>query len=102
MSYLSDWAEQVINRDRNCVVCGSKKNLEAHHVFKVNMYDDAYLDLNNGITLCHSCHEKYHSRYGLDCNINNLLNFKTTYFNEVLLYLGKEFYHNAFLCLVYF
>lgn len=77
MSYLSDWAEQVINRDRNCVVCGSKKNLEAHHVFKVNMYDDAYLDLNNGITLCHSCHEKYHSRYGLDCNIKNLLNFKS-------------------------
>ena len=77
MSYLSDWAEQVINRDRICAICGSNQNLEAHHIFKVNMYDDAYLDLNNGITLCHSCHEKYHSKYGLDCNIKNLLNLKS-------------------------
>ena len=77
MSYLSDWAEQVINRDRNCAICGSNQNLEAHHIFKVNMYDDAYLDLNNGITLCHSCHEKYHSKYGLDCNIKNLLTLKS-------------------------
>lgn len=77
MSYLSDWAEQVINRDRNCAICGSNQNLEAHHIFKVNMYDDAYLDLNNGITLCHSCHEKYHSKYGLDWNIKNLLNLKS-------------------------
>lgn len=76
MSYLSDWAEKVINRDRNCVICGSKQNMEAHHVFKVNEYDDAYLDLNNGITLCHKCHDKYHGKYGLDCNIKNLLNFK--------------------------
>lgn len=42
----------------------------------MNEYDDAYLDLNNGITLCHKCHDKYHSKYGLDCNIKNLLNFK--------------------------
>lgn len=80
MSYLSDWAEKVINRDRNCVICGSKQNLEAHHVFKVNEYEDTYLDLNNGIALCHRCHNKYHQKYGLDCNIKNLLNFK----NEII------------------
>ena len=77
MSYLSDWAEQVINRDGKCVICDSKQNLESHHLFKVNKYDDAYLDLNNGITLCQSCHEKYHDKYGLDCNIKNLLEFKS-------------------------
>ena len=73
---LSDWAEQVIKRDSNCVLCGSKQNLEAHHIFKVNEFDDAYLDLNNGITLCKSCHKKYHDKYGLDCNIKNLLEIK--------------------------
>ena len=76
MTYLSDWAEHVIKRDRNCVICGSKQNLEAHHVYKVHEYDDAYLDLNNGITLCHGCHKKYHNKYGLDCNIKNLLDLK--------------------------
>ena len=80
MSYLSDWAEKVKNRDRNCVLCGSKQNLEAHHIFKLNEYDDAYLDLNNRIKLCHSCHKKYHRKYGIDCNIKNLLNIK----NEIV------------------
>lgn len=76
MSYLSDWAEQVIKRDRNCILCGSKQNLEAHHIFKVNEFDEAYLDLNNGITLCKNCHNKYHDKYGHDCNIKNLLEIK--------------------------
>ena len=76
MSYLSDWAEKVMHRDSKCVICGSKNSLEAHHVFKVNKYDDAYLDINNGITLCKGCHEMYHERYGLDCNLKNLLDLK--------------------------
>ena len=83
MSYLSDWAEQVINRDGKCVICDSKHNLESHHIFKVNKYDDTYLDLNNGITLCQSCHEKYHDKYGLDCTIKNLLEFKSEINNPV-------------------
>ena len=81
MSYLSDWAEQVINRDSKCVLCGSKQNLEAHHIFKVHEFDDAYLDLNNGITLCRKCHRKFHDTYGLDCNIKNLLDFKIEVMN---------------------
>ena len=44
--------------------------------FKVNNYDTYYLDLNNRITLCKSCHAKYHEKYGLNCNIKNLLEFK--------------------------
>ena len=76
MSYLSDWAEQVKIRDKNCVICGSKQNLDAHHIFKVNKYDDAYLDLNNGVALCEKCHNRYHNKYGLDCSIKNLLELK--------------------------
>lgn len=81
MSYLSDWAEKVINRDTHCVLCGSRQNLEAHHVFKVNMYDDAYLDINNGVTLCRKCHSLYHEKYGLDCNLKNLLELKYDVYN---------------------
>ena len=91
MSYLSDWAEQVINRDNNCVLCGSKHDLEAHHVFKVNEYDDAYLDLNNGITLCNKCHLLYHEKYGLNCSLKNLLEFKSDVFNPSLAKLKKKY-----------
>ena len=80
MTYLSDWAEQVINRDHNCAICGSYQNLQSHHIFKVNNYDDAYLDLNNGITMCSKCHALYHERYGLDCNLKNLLELKSEVF----------------------
>ncbi|MBO4516044.1 HNH endonuclease [bacterium] len=91
MSYLSDWAEQVIKRDRNCVICGSKQDLEAHHIFKVNNYDDAYLDLNNGIALCRKCHLNFHETYGLDCNIKNLLEFKENASNQSYSKLKKKY-----------
>ena len=91
MTYLSDWAEKVINRDINCVICGSKQNLEAHHIFKVHNYDDFYLDMNNGITLCSNCHLKYHEKYGLECNIKNLLELKNDIDNPLFGKLKKKY-----------
>ena len=91
MTYLFDWAEQVINRDHNCAICGSYQNLEAHHIFKVNNYDDAYLDLNNGITLCNKCHSLYHKNYGLDCNLKNLLELKSEVFYPTFGKLKKKY-----------
>ena len=76
MSKINDWANNVIDRDCKCVICNSKKNLEAHHVFKVNPEDKIYYDINNGVTLCKECHDKYHESYGLNCNIKNLLELK--------------------------
>lgn len=76
MTYLGDWVEKVIERDNKCVICGTRQNLEVHHVFKVNNYDDAYLDINNGITLCKSCHDNYHDKFGANCSIKNLLSLK--------------------------
>ena len=93
MSYLSDWAEKVIHRDNKCVICGSKHNLEAHHVFKVNQYDDAYLDLNNGITLCNDCHALYHKVYGIDCNLKNLLDLKNDRVNPSCAKLKVKYHH---------
>ena len=39
MTIISDWAETVIERDKKCVIYGTRQNLEAHHVFKVNTYE---------------------------------------------------------------
>ena len=56
------WAMKVKERDGyKCQECGSKKNLEAHHIipWAECTYEQKY-DLNNGITLCRSCHDKVH------------------------------------------
>ena len=76
MNKIDEWAEFIIERDEKCVVCKTKKDLEAHHVFHVNPKDKIYYDINNGVTLCNDCHNKYHEKYGVECSIKNLLELK--------------------------
>lgn len=73
MTNISDWATEIKNRDGRCVICKTKQDLEAHHVFHVNPHDKIYYATNNGVALCKSCHDKYHQKFGVDCSIKNLL-----------------------------
>lgn len=53
------WRNAVFTRDfYKCVKCGSKNNLEAHHVKEQCNYPALRFDINNGLTLCHTCHKK--------------------------------------------
>jgi transposase len=67
------WRKQVLDRDNNsCVVCGSKEHLNADHIksfaetIKENKITEKQQavdcmelwDINNGRTLCESCHKK--------------------------------------------
>ncbi|MDY6862929.1 MAG: HNH endonuclease [Thermodesulfobacteriota bacterium] len=57
------WRLKVYRRDRFiCQVCknkSSRKNkLHAHHIFKFSEYLDIRFNVDNGITLCQSCHSK--------------------------------------------
>lgn len=61
-----DWRNEVIFRDRKCVCCGLDKHLEAHHLFGYKDNKSLRVDVNNGVTLCSFCHNKYHSVYGYD------------------------------------
>ena len=54
------WRESVIDRDGACVVCGSKENLVAHHVKPFAKYPALRTSIENGITLCDSCHRLLH------------------------------------------
>lgn len=47
-----------------CKKCNAKKNLQAHHCIPVNVSPEMVYDINNGITLCRSCHAEFHSKYG--------------------------------------
>jgi|SRR5712671_2190190 len=55
------WRMSVLVRDKSeCQHCGSKDNLQAHHI--VEWDDDISLryDVSNGLTVCASCHFKIH------------------------------------------
>lgn len=65
-SEYKKWRNEVIFRDRKCVCCGLDKHLEAHHLFGYKDNKSLRTDINNGVTLCSFCHNKYHSVYGYD------------------------------------
>jgi hypothetical protein len=58
-----DWRKAVFERDHyTCVDCGDNKggNLRAHHLKSFADNPDLRFDVDNGITLCHKCHELRH------------------------------------------
>ncbi len=64
---LRKWSVRVRWRDRKCRVCGSREDLEAHHLNSKSYYPEQAYRLKNGITLCGSnkkdgsiCHRTFH------------------------------------------
>lgn len=57
-----EWKElrqKRIQRDNyQCVICGSAKNLDVHHISYIHMGESGEID--DLITLCRSCHQKIH------------------------------------------
>jgi predicted restriction endonuclease len=48
--------QQVFDRDdHKCVVCGGEGK-DAHHLIERKLFDDGGYYLDNGVTLCHTCH----------------------------------------------
>ena len=66
--------------DSTCQCCGSKDNLESHHILSFKYYPALRIDLKNGVCLCKKCHKKYHSLYNLkNCSPLSLFNFINEY-----------------------
>lgn len=62
------WREAVFARDEyTCKKCGDNKgkNLNAHHIRNFLNYEDLRTTISNGVTLCRTCHIKFHQLYGL-------------------------------------
>jgi transposase/5-methylcytosine-specific restriction endonuclease McrA len=67
------WRKKVYNRDDySCQIChdrsqkGSPIELNAHHIKSWKDYPESRFDINNGITLCKSCHLWIHHLNPLD------------------------------------
>lgn len=71
---LRDWRCSVLRRDKHtCQCCESKNDLEAHHIQNFSKKKRLRHKVDNGITLCKSCHCMYvegsfHMEYG---TVNN-------------------------------
>jgi len=73
---MRKWQKQVKKRDKRCMVCGNKNELESHHINSVsnimsnhNITNrdearkcDELWNINNGITLCRKCHYEIEGR----------------------------------------
>ena len=67
---IRKWRDKVFQRDaykcNKCEVVGTK--LHAHHIFSWDKHIDKRFDVDNGITLCESCHKNFHKSYGYGDN----------------------------------
>lgn len=73
----NEWRTAVFKRDNyTCVECSSSKSgtLNAHHIHPRRDYPELIFDINNGVTLCKSCHEEtYGKEYEYIHYFNNKL-----------------------------
>jgi len=61
MYALISWSKTIKKIDSNmCKNCDSTKNINAHHIQPKQVFPELCLDLDNGITLCSSCHSEAH------------------------------------------
>lgn len=72
-SAYQEWRLKVYARDSfTCVKCGKprdyKTKLNAHHLESFMYNEELRYNIDNGVTLCQSCHMKFHSKYS---NRNN-------------------------------
>jgi len=63
------WTKEVYKKDNfACVICGTKRNLQAHHIDGYNWCKEKRTDVNNGATLCKEHHKDFHNEYGYGWN----------------------------------
>lgn len=64
-----EWRKSVYKKNNyKCVICGSNKNINAHHIYNYADYPSLRTSVDNGETLCQDCHIGFHIRYGKSCN----------------------------------
>lgn len=59
-----EWRKTVLERDSyKCVMCGASGcRLEVHHIKPFAQYPALRLSIDNGMTLCQSCHREVHRK----------------------------------------
>jgi hypothetical protein len=59
------WKRVVKQRAQSkCEICNSSEGLVSHHLYSYTAYPELRADPENGMCLCKSCHNQFHSVYG--------------------------------------
>ena len=66
--YFNNWSKTVKARDnKTCQKCATKKTksnfIDAHHIVPSGYFMARALDIDNGVTLCRSCHQQVHAEH---------------------------------------
>lgn len=73
------WRDDIFKRDGSiCKKCNSKNRIHAHHIKSWKDFPELRFILDNGITLCNSCHANLH------CNIDGYNKQKVPPWNKGL------------------
>ena len=56
---VKEWTRKVLTKGK-CEICGSTKQLEAHHIEYWSLCPEKRIDVKNGQCLCLKCHAKMH------------------------------------------
>lgn len=69
-SGMPPWRQFIFSRDDfTCQVCGKRGgDLEAHHLMSYADNSDLRSDLENGVTMCKTCHRSFHKAKGFGKN----------------------------------
>ena len=83
------WRAKIIRRDKRCVICGSIKNRQAHHLDHATYFPEKRFDASNGVTLCVNCHQQFHNNFKRNtrekCTVKDFYNFNSlaNYFKTI-------------------
>lgn len=71
--------KNVFERDnytcQKCEIVGGELNV--HHIIPFAMDEDKIFEIDNGITFCKKCHNRFHKEFGRKCNNKDLIKFIT-------------------------
>lgn len=78
---------KIIQRDNNtCVCCNTRNELKnVHHIYSYKHFEQLRTNEYNLITLCLSCHKKFHKMFG----------YKANTLHELELFMNKEYIYRS-------
>lgn len=82
--------ENILEKEDKCWVCGSKSNLEPHHIIYTNKYDELHNSEAIISVLCHDCHHEYHQMYHYNTTFKTLMEFKGKFHEQECPNLKKQ------------
>ena len=63
------WRKKVLKNGNNkCALTGKTENLECHHLYGTNQYEDVIYVPENGVVLTHEIHVEFHRLFSFHCN----------------------------------